>query len=230
MSFGRGGQRQLLPFGLDWSDILQNATNELEYPVPINGQPTNIEKECYQQFTYLTSTMKDSSFYTGNLKSLTQTNKSGDKKGLVYLEGGVNDGLKRYSDKYRKQIKIGRSINDHPFILNYFPPELHSVMSSKSGKKSLNVSKYKKGSKNGTNIDKIIKNAEERQKEIMERLNEVAANANDDDIEDDDNQEEEENIDDEFEDDDDDDYNAERYFDDGDDFDENDDGDDEAAF
>lgn len=229
MSFGRGGQRQILPFGLDWADIQQNATEDLEFPIPINGRPTNLEKECYQQFTYLTSTMKDSSFYTGNLKSLSQ-NLSSDKKGIVYLEGGVNDGLKRYSDKYRKQIKIGRSINDHPFILNFFPAELHSVMVSKSGKKSLNVSKYKKGSKNGTNIDKIIRNAEEKQKEILERLNEVAANANDDDVEEEENPDEDDNFDDEFEDDDDDDYNAEKYFDDGDDFDERDDGDDEAAF
>lgn len=235
MSFrgGGGGQRQLLPFGLDWADIQQVSAETFEFPIPINGNPTNIELESYQQFTNLTNLMKDSSFYTGNLKSLSQETVSVDgqkKQNIVYLEGGVNDGLKRFSDKYRKQIKIGKSINDHPFILRFFPDELHSVMSSKSGKKSLNVSKYKKGSKNGTSMDKLIKNAEERQKEIMQRLNEVAAQTNDDDIDEADNQEEEENIDDEFEDDDDDDYNAEKYFDDGDDFDEGDDGDEEAAF
>jgi DNA-directed RNA polymerase III subunit RPC7 len=233
MSFRGGGQRQLLPFGLDWADIQQNATETYEFPIPINGNPTNIESESYQQFINLTNLMKDSSFYTGNLKSLNQENLQNNgqkKKNIVYLEGGVNDGLKRYSDKYRKQIKIGRSINDHPFILRFFPDELHSVISSKSTKKSLNVSKYKKVSKSGTNMDKFIKNAEERQKEIMQRLNEVEANNMDDDVDDVENQEEEENFDDEFEDDDDDDYNAEKYFDDGDDFDEHDDGDDEAAF
>lgn len=231
MSF-RGGQKQLLPFGLDWADITQNSINELEFPMPVNGEPTKIEVENYQQFLSLTSIMKDSSFYTGNLKSLAQEqgNSGRQKKNIAYLEGGVNDGLKRYSDKYRKKIQIGRSIKDHPFIEKFFPDELQSVISSKSGKKSLNVSKYRKGSRFGTDIDKLIKNAEQRQKEIMERLNEVAANNNDDDVEED-NQDEEDNMDDEFDDDDDDDYNAEKYFDDGDDFDEGDvDGDDEAAF
>mgnify|MGYP003361698984 CR=1 FL=1 len=231
MSF-RGGQRQLLPFGLDWADIQQTSTETYEFPIPVNGPPTNIEIESYQQFINLTTVMKDSSFYTGNLKSLTQEDSlNGKKKTTSYLEGGVNDGLKRYSDKYRKQITVGRSISDHPFIMKYFPDELHSVMSSKGGKKSLNVTKYKKGSKKGTDMDKLIKNAEERQKEILQRLNEVTANINDDDVDDADNQEEEENFDDEFEDEDDDDYNAEKYFDDGDDFDDGgDDGDEEAAF
>lgn len=233
MSFRGGGQRVLLPFGLDWADIQQNSAVSLEFPIPINGNPTKLEDERYQQFTNLTAIMKDSSFYTGNLKSLAQQEfqSGGQKKtNIVYLEGGVNDGLKRYSDKYRKQIKIGKAISDHPFLVSFFPEELHGVMSSKSGKKSLSVSKYKKGSKNGTNIDKLIKNAEERQKEIMQRLNEVASNANDDDVDDLDNHEDEEDLDDEFEEDDDDDYNAEKYFDDGDDFDEGDDGEDEAAF
>lgn len=226
MSFRGGGQRVVLPFGLDWADIQQNATETLEFPVPINGKPSSLEIESFQQFTNLTNLMKDSSFYTGNLKSIS-TEEEGKKKHTVYLEGGVNDGLKRYSDKYRKKIRIGKSITDHPFILHYFPEELHSVMFSKNGKKSLGVSKYKKNSKN-MDIDKMIKSAEEKQKEIMDRLNEVAANTNDDDV--DDHEEEEENYDDDFEDDEDDDYNAEKYFDDGDDFDENDDGDEEAAF
>lgn len=219
-----------LPFGLDWADIQQKATEVLEYPVPINGKPTKHELECYQQFTNLTTLMKDSSFYSGNLKSLTQeelANGGRKKSNIVYLEGGVNDGLKRYSDKYRKKIRIGKSITDHPFILKFFPEELHTVMTSKNGKKSLNVSRYKRGSKVDQNIDKLIKSAEDRQKEIMERLNEVESNTNDDDVADVDD--EEENFDDEFEDDEDDDYNAEKYFD-GDDFDDGDDGDEEAAF
>lgn len=233
MSFRDRGQLTILPFGLDWADIQQNATETLEFPVPVNGKPTRIETECFQQFSNLTEFMKDSSFYTGNLKSIAQDelqNGRHKKSSIVYLEGGVNDGLKRYSDKYRKKIKIGKSITDHPFILRFFPEELHSVMSSKSGKKSLNVSKYKHGLKMGMNIDKIIKTAEERQQEIMQRLNEVATNTNDDDLDEADNQEEEENFDDEFEDDEDDDYNAEKYFDDGDDFEDGDDGDEEAAF
>lgn len=234
MSFRDRKQGVALPFGLDWADIQQNPTETLEFPIPINGKPTKIEMDCFQQFTNLTNIMKDSTFYSGNLKSIAQEESTKDKRksNIVYLEGGVNDGLKRYSDKYRKKIRIGKSINDHPFILQFFPNELHSVMVSKQGKKSINVSKYKKGSKMDMNIDKLIKSAEERQKEILQRLNEVANNNEDDDnLDDIDNEvEEEENFDDDFEDDEDDDYNAEKYFNDGDDFDEQDDGDDEAAF
>ncbi|GME80564.1 unnamed protein product [Ambrosiozyma monospora] len=237
MSFrDRQQQRVLLPFGLDYADINQIKQGErLEIQLPINGPLTKHEEEATKQFLVVSDLMKNSSFYTGSLKSLRhhidksssgKSNKSTDTQN-VFLEGGVNDGIKRYSDRYRKQIKVGRSINDHPFIMEFFPDELHGVMISKKSKKmkkkSLFLSSYSKGE--GKDIGNMIKlSEEEKQKEMLQRLNNV--DENDDAVE-----EEVEEEDEQFEEDDDDDYNAEKYFDDGDDdFGEEDDGNDEAAF
>ncbi|QPG73386.1 hypothetical protein FOA43_000696 [Brettanomyces nanus] len=226
MSFRRRAPRTLLPFGLEYTDVDQNAAGEtLDYPLPINGRPTAIEDDNAKQFTHFTALMKNGSFFTGTLSSLKHTNK---KKGAVILEGGVNDGLKRYSDKFRKKIKTGRSIRDHPFILEFFPNELHSIMVSKDKKaRSLQLTRYSKGEKK--DIGKLINMSavEKKKQQIQDRLNTVDGN----EVESDDNNEEDE--DEEFEDDEDDDYNAERYFDDGDDLGGDDDdnaGNEEAAF
>ncbi|ODV83963.1 hypothetical protein CANARDRAFT_236738 [[Candida] arabinofermentans NRRL YB-2248] len=210
MSFRDKGNRVLLPFGLDYADITQaSGTQELKYPLPINGPITNLEDEAAKQFTNFAELMKNGSFYTGT------------------LESGVNDGLKRYSDKYRKTVKTGRSIDEHPFVAEFFPEELHQVFMGKNKdkkKKSLAISNYTKG------VDKdmaeLIKLSEEdKQKNLMERLNNVDENEEENEVD-----AEEEEEDDEFEEDDDDDYNAEKYFDDGDDYGDDDGGDEEAAF
>ncbi len=221
----RRGPRILLPFGLDYADVEQTAEGEkLKFVLPINGKPTALEDECSKQFLNFTDLMKNGVFYTGTLESLKASSK---KRHVTYYEGGVNDGLSRYSDRFRKKIKIGRSINEHPFILDIFPQELHSVMTRGDKKHgSLQLTSYSKDSKK--NIKKLIeKTKEEKRKEIQERLNNVEGN--DSEVE---KHSEEEDDDEQFEDDYDDDYNAERYFEDGDDLggEEEDAGDDEAAF
>lgn len=216
MSFRRrGAAGALMPFGLDYADVDQHASGEqLYYPVPVNGTPTALENECAKQFTHFAEMMKDGALYTGTLASLKQKGKH-----AIYLEGGVNDGIKRYSDRFRKKIKVGRSVDDHPFILDFFPKELHSVMVAHGKKQqSLQVIAFSEAE-----IDEgIQKSQEDKKKEIKEKLD----NVNDEEPEE--NAEEDE--DEEFEDDYDDDYNAERYFDDGDDLGDEDDGDTEAAF
>ncbi|VEU21434.1 DEKNAAC102674 [Brettanomyces naardenensis] len=224
MSFRRRGPRTLLPFGLDYADVDQSASGErMLYPLPINGRPTIVEDDSAKQFTHFAELMKNGSFYMGTLESLNHTDK---KKSASYLEGGVNDGLTRYSDKFRTKIKVGRSIRDHPFILEFFPDELHNVMVPKDKKtRSLQLTHYSKGDKQ--DIGKLIKLSEvEKKKQIQERLDTVDGN----EAESDTNVEEDE--DEEFEDDYDDDYNAERYFEDGDDLggEEEEGGNDEAAF
>lgn len=229
-------RRQLLPFGLEWADMAAtNVESASEYPLPINGAPTARELRRIRTFSNLVANMKTSSFYSGNFDTLKK------RKGAAtdHLEGGVNDGIKRYSDKYRKRIKIGRAIADHPFQHALFPSELQSVLGVRkkgSRAKTLNVSAYSNSQINGDlekNLDKLMS----EKKEILDRLNDMEANASIVGINDDDDNngsdQSEENVDDEFEDDDDDDYNAEKYFDDGDDYDggDGDDaGDDEAAF
>ncbi|KAF6005736.1 hypothetical protein HII12_005310 [Brettanomyces bruxellensis] len=216
----RRGPRILLPFGLDYADVEQTAEGEkLKFVLPINGKPTALEDECSKQFLNFTDLMKNGVFYTGTLESLKASSK---KRHVTYYEGGVNDGLSRYSDRFRKKIKIGRSINEHPFILDIFPQELRSVMTRGDKKHgSLQLTSKK-------NIKKLIeKTKEEKRNEIQERLNNVEGN--DSEV---DKHSEEEDDDEQFEDDYDDDYNAERYFEDGDDLggEEEDAGDDEAAF
>lgn len=227
-------RRQLLPFGLEWNDMNSiDPEKPVEFPLPINGAPTALELRKITAFSNLVANMKCSSFYSGDF----QTN----KKAKDHLEGGVNDGIKRYSDKYRKRIRIGRAISDHPFKHRFFPQELQSVLGSNGLKKkgskgkTLNVSTYSNSQINGDlerNLDKLMS----EKREIMDRLNDMEANANlggaNEDDENASDQSGDENIDDEFEDEDDDDYNAEKYFDDGDDYDGGDDdgGDDEAAF
>lgn len=196
-----------MPFGLDYADVDQSAAGEKYYfPIPVNGRTTKLEDECAKQFNHFTEQMKNGSFYTGDLGSLKNSSK---QKHITYLEGGVNDGLKRYSDKFRKKIKIGRSIRDHPFILDFFPDELHCVMERKDNKQGqLQLTEYSKGDK-----AKNILSVEEKKKKIQERLGDVDGNDTNDVA--DDNEDEEE--DEQFEDDEDDDYNAEQYFEDGDD-------------
>ncbi|OWB73135.1 nucleotidyltransferase activity protein [[Candida] boidinii] len=232
MSFRDRGNRVLLPFGLEYSDIIQEQDKGLIYPLPINGPVTKLEDDSSKQFTNFTELMKNGNFYSGKLESLLPdyTNSK-----ISYLEGGVNDGIKRYSDRYRKQSKAGRSIQDHPFNLEFFPQELHSVMISKNNnknkkKKILALSNYSKGVDN--DMSEFIKlSEEEKKKELLDRINNVEEDDNENAVNENPEDEEDEDEDEEFEEDEDDDYNAEKYFDDGDDYgDEEDGGDDEAAF
>ncbi len=137
-------------------------------------------------------------------------------------EEGINDGIKRYSDRYIKKRKIGRSIDEHPYVIEFFPQELYKVMGvdDKKKKKLLSLSKLK-------NSKEVIDNLEKDGNSILERLKGMAE---EEENEKDEEPEPEENLDDEFEEEDDDDYNAEKYFDDGEDFGDEDDYNDEAAF
>ncbi len=108
-----------------------------------------------------------------------------------------------------KKRKIHTSINDHPFNLEFFPSELHSVMGiNKSKNKRINISGLV--SKDVLNFDALL---EDKNEEKDEEKDEEDVEEEEDDIDEDE----------------DDDYNAERYFDDGGS--DDDDGDfDEAAF
>ena len=155
----------------------------------------------------------------------------GFRRGLFRSEikdaEGINDGLKRYSDKYVKKRKISPSIDDHPYAIEFFPSELYKVMGVDEGKKKklLTLSKLR----NSKEVLESLEN-DDIGKSMLERLKNIAEDENEDTNTKEDVPEFEEN-DDEFDDeDDDDDYNAEKYFDDGEDFGDADDFDDEAAF
>lgn len=211
----------------------------LKFPLPVNGELNKIERQFAQQFLNYAKTMRDSSFYTGSFASLKNqvTSEGKVKKRLKFDESeGINDGIKRYSDRFRKKRKIGRSIDEHPYNLEFFPQELYSVMGvDKKKRKMLAISSYKAQSDNLDVSGLLQRNEQDKADEMLERLHSMAESldANGNVINKDDKaEEEEEAIDDEFEEDDDDDYNAERYFNDGDDdeYGDEDNGDDEAAF
>lgn len=225
---GRGLAQRQLPFGLDYSDVGTNQTSDKpQISMPVNGIPMKFEKVFASHFISFQAEVKDGPFYTGSSLDF-----EGSKvKKLEIDEDGINDGLKRYSDKYLKKRKIGRSIDEHPYNIEFFPQELYKVMGvdDKKKKKLLSISQLK----NSSEVLQLIENDTNSKDMLLEKLKELESVAEDDTSatknNDDANEVED---DDEFEDeDDDDDYNAEKYFDDGDEFgDEDDYNDQEAEF
>lgn len=220
MSF-RNNARTLLPFGLDYSDITSSAsgsaTPTLEFPV--NWPLLENESDASKQAMAFSQLLANGPFFTGNVESLDKPH-----------TGASLDGIERHSDKYKPVKKIGRTVEEHPYQLEYFPEELYLVMGiSNKQKRLLSLSSYKQNgglAEYNTNQNGDHDLSVQAQ---LEKLKELADNLEDGDASIQDNGEEEPDLDDEFEEDEDDDYNAEKYFNDGDD-DGIDDGDDEAAF
>jgi DNA-directed RNA polymerase III subunit RPC7 len=216
---GNNGFQRNLPFGLDYQDVTKLTESEKPSIIlPVNGSMADEEKIISSHFINFKTNVRDGPFYTGD--SL-EVNKS--KKHEIH-EDGLNDGLKRYSDRYLKKRSIGHSIDDHPYSIEFFPQELYRVMGvdDQKKKKLLQLSKLRSSKQVLESL-----NNDEIGNTILEKLKEMA---DVDDEKDDERDEIEENLDDEFEEEDDDDYNAEKYFDDGEDFGDEDDYNDEAAF
>lgn len=234
MSFRRPGSGPGGFGGFGGQSFIDDGKPSEKYPriaVPVQSHISQFERQIVNQFLALRETVKDGPLYVGN---------STDKGKIVVEIEGLNDGIKRYSDRYIKKRKIGRSVDEHPYVVRFFPEELHSAMGiSKKGsskkKKKMNISKF---TRDLINAEKVVggeggEGAEDknRQQSVLDRINQAEAEG----ASDDDDGEQSEDIDEDFEDDEygDDDYNAERYFDDGDDFGggDDDDGDGgEAAF
>lgn len=213
MSFrNKTSGRLLLPFGLDYSDVLSlgQATEKPELELPIHGPLLPYEEGVAKQSLAFARLMYDGPFFTGSPQEKSAT---------------PTESIQRYSDRYKKVKKVGRSIDEYPYQLEFFPEELYSVMGISKQKKKLLLSSYKAdgGLKQfGISETDTAESMLEKLKSLAEDLDAETGKENEDDVEEDD-------YDDEFEEDDDDDYNAEKYFDGGDD-DMRDDGDDEAAF
>lgn len=215
MSFrNKPSGRVLLPFGLDYSDVLSQgqATEKPRLELPIHGPLAPYEQNAAKQAVAFSKLMYDGPFCTESVED-------GNTDGAA-------DAIQRYSDKYKKTKKVGRSIDEYPYQLEFFPEELYSVMGITKKKKKLLLSSYKVdgGLAEFNGVD-----AEDTAQSMLEKLKSLAEDLDADPTQENEEEVEEEDFDDEFEEDDDDDYNAEKYFDGGDD-DMGDDGDDEAAF
>lgn len=239
MSFrSKGTGRTLLPFGLDYTDVL-SSNHDAEGPqliMPINAPLNQREQaEAKQTISFANITL-DGPFYTG-LSPDPEANRSD--------QASSSDGIERHSDRYKKVKKVGRTIDEHPYQLHLFPQELYPVMgiSNKKKKKQLTLSSYKsngglkqydikpneEGVEGGEGAETAVSTNEDEAKLMVEKLKDMAENLDNGEEKDENNEDQEEEVQDEFDDEDDDDYNAEKYFDDGDDeYGDNDD--DEAAF
>ncbi|SGZ51132.1 CIC11C00000002324 [Sungouiella intermedia] len=215
MSFrNKSSGRVLLPFGLDYSDVLSQgqATEKPRLELPVHGPLAPYEQNAAKQAVAFAKLMYDGPFYTG----------SPEDEGV----SSSADSIQRYSDRYKKVKKVGRSIDEYPYQLEFFPEELYSVMGISKKKKKLLLSSYKV---DGGLTEFNGNEAEDTAQSMLEKLKSLAEDLDADPSQQNEEEAEEDDFDDEFEEDDDDDYNAEKYFDGGDD-DMGDDGDDEAAF
>lgn len=223
MSF-RNPAKQLLPFGLEYKDIVNadHGTDKPELILPVNGPLSEIETDSARQSITIQQLVGDGPFYTGLILNAMSPNK-------LKLLNSAPDGIQRYSDKYKKVKKIGRTIEEHPYQLELFPDELYSVMgiSNRKKQKLLALSTFK--SNGGLREYGTADVSEEDQAKLMlEKLTDMAEELDNGEEKEEEGELEEEDVDDEFDEDDDDDYNAEKYFDDGDE--EGEVRDDEAAF
>lgn len=117
MSFRGGGTgKVLLPFGLDYADIVKSSedSEKPQYVLPVNGEPSEIETLAAKQSIRLTKLVSDGPFYTGKLEPNLTKNKDRDsfkKKSLpMPMKMELNDmvtGIKRY----RKLVVLSKSIH-----------------------------------------------------------------------------------------------------------------------
>ncbi|CUM64623.1 uncharacterized protein PRCAT00002231001 [Priceomyces carsonii] len=221
----RNRGRALLPFGLEYKDILTSSTGD-EQPqieLPLNGPLSEREAYAAQKLITFLKEISEGPFHVWTGRDLEDS-------------VTASDHVQRYSDRYNKVKKSGGKMEDRKFELEYFPDELHSVMGTT--KKRRKDTKREKDTTKLSSNDKVTMldgSVTINGKDTLEKLSDIAGELDADvdhskeDEDDGDEEEVDEEQDDEFDEDDDDDYNAEKYFDDGDD-DVGDDGDDEAAF
>lgn len=205
--------RRGLPFGfgIEAEPILNDTQSKPHLALPINHELNEDEENVAKQSISFAKLVADGPFFTGS---------------TIGPKEETGDGIQRHSDKYKKTKKIGRTIEEHPYQLEFFPDELYLVMGISNKQKKMLLSAYK--ADGGLQSFNVTENDDDKATSLLEKFKNLAEEI---EVNEDKDQPEEieEEFDDEYEEDDDDDYNAEKYFDDGDD-EGMDGGDDEAAF
>lgn len=176
-------------------DFKPDSTPSPLYPeenIPAPHAPSEKERQIVAQFLTVRESIRDGPFFTGSTATRGRV--------AVEVENSINDGIKRYTDRYIKKRKIGASVEDHPYVLEFFPRDLHTAMGVSSRKK-IDIAKF-----SSTLTD--LKGADASFKEKLAQ----AENNNDDDDDNDEDEVEDDHYSDEEEEND---YNAEQYFSDG---------------
>lgn len=155
MSFrgGRGGRRGggLGGRAGPMTEEERNATHYSfptdTYPkvnVPLAAKPARAERLAASHYLAFRTEVREGPLFTGNLgvnnrsgatdsSSSRQGNQNNKKQVIVMEVGfeGLNDGIKRYTDRYHKKRKVGRSVDEHPYVVDFFPKELYPAMGIK---------------------------------------------------------------------------------------------------
>lgn len=213
MSFRKSSSRPALIFGVGLDDLKaeEQSSDKPFIELPVHSALSPYEEGAAKQAIALQKLLYNGPFFTGL---------------ILQSSSSTAPPIERYSDRYKLVKKVGTSIDEYPYQLEFFPAELYSVMGISKKKKALLLSAFK--ADGGLTLYETTPQGETV--DVLEKLKHMAdeldANGA---IQDGEEGLEEDDIDDHFELDDDNDYNAERYFENGDD-DVGDDEDDEAAF
>lgn len=148
MSFrgGRGGRRggglggRAGPLTEEERNATHYSFPTETYPkvnVPLAAKPTRAERLAASHYLAFRTEVREGPLFTGNLGAGkrsgngSSTKQAHQNKQVVVMEvgfEGLNDGIKRYTDRYHKKRKVGRSIDEHPYVVDFFPKELHAAM------------------------------------------------------------------------------------------------------
>lgn len=201
MSFRKSSSRPALLFGVGMDDLkAEEQTSDKPFiELPVHSALNPFEENAAKQAIALQKLMLNGPFFTGS---------------AVEESKAAAAPIERYSDRYKKVQKVGTSIDEYPYQLEFFPKELYSVMGLSKQKKALLMSAFKADGGlvkyESTSTDDSV-DVLERLKQMAEQLDAEGPDQNADELP------EEDEVDDQFESDDDNDYNAEQYFENGDD-------------
>ncbi|KAF2084817.1 hypothetical protein K490DRAFT_75608 [Saccharata proteae CBS 121410] len=182
-------------------------------PPPIAPAPRRAERTAVGHYRALRERIHEGPLYT-----VLGTNvRVGKQRSSAKIVADPFEGMPTYTQKYKKQRRTIPRLDTRPYVLRFFPEELHTTLDPtikagagtlKRKRKTLQIARSNRLSR----LEQLEEDGDLENEELEK----------DDDAEDD--VEEEKDDDFEEDEDDDDDYNAEQYFDGGDDDDYGDEG------
>ncbi|KAF2843463.1 hypothetical protein M501DRAFT_994399 [Patellaria atrata CBS 101060] len=228
---GRGGRGGGGVGGVDipaWDPELKldnyNKPSELFPPVkpPLAAPPTRQERTQVARYRALRDRIHEGPLYTV-LGDNVRVKKPDQPK--VKISYNPFNSTQTYTAKYTRKARAMPALDTRPYIICFFPVELHSTLDRSMGKTSGSSTMPRKVPRRRLQIDKSTLPTLEELEAEEQRRNLRADDSDVEDVGDEDEEQQEQEEDDAFSEDEDDennDYNAEQYFDDGeaDDYDE----------